>query len=92
MPSSGAFAASSRSIAVSRSMPRRSRRENRHRSDQDTVGMLRDERKEQEELSGKKKAAMSQAKAKRILELEGKKSDIDTHPPRIARPGKPLIR
>ncbi len=73
-------------------MPRKSRREARHRSEQDTVGVLRAERKEQEELSGRKKAEASLAKARRILELEERKKDIGAHPPRIARPGKPLIR
>lgn len=54
--------------------------------------MRREERKEQEELAGKKKIEAAKSKALRILEMEQKKKDIDAHPPRIARVGKPLIR
>jgi hypothetical protein len=54
--------------------------------------MRRAERKEQEELAGRKKREAAQAKAQRVVELKEKKSDINAHPARVARPGKPLRR
>jgi hypothetical protein len=73
-------------------MSRKSRHEQRLLKEQDTVGMRRAERKEQEELAGKKMIEASAAKARRLLELQQEKSDVDAHPPRLARPGKPLKR
>ena len=55
--------------------------------------MRRAERKEQEELAGKKKkteAALT--KAQRMVKLQEKEREIQAHPPRVARVGKPLIR
>ena len=54
--------------------------------------MQRAERKEQEELAGKTKIEGARTKALRMVKLQERKSDIDAHPPRIARIGKPLIR
>ena len=54
--------------------------------------MSREERKEQEELAGKKKIEAAMTKAQRMVKLQEKESDLGAHPPRIARPGKPLIR
>jgi hypothetical protein len=73
-------------------MSRRARREQRLLKEQDTVGMRRAERKELEELAGKKKIEASMTKAQRMMELQKKENDLGAHPPRIARPGKPLIR
>lgn len=73
-------------------MSRRSRKEQRILKEQDTVGMRRAERTEQEVLAGKQKIEAALTKAQRILELKKEKSDIGAHPPRIARPGKPLKR
>lgn len=54
--------------------------------------MRRAERKEQEELAGKKKIEAALTKAQRLRELQKENSDIDAHPARVARPGKPLKR
>jgi len=73
-------------------MSRKTRHVDKLRHEEDTVGARRAERQEQEELAGKKKIEAAKTKALRILELEEKKKDIDAHPPRVARVGKPLIR
>ena len=73
-------------------MSRRTRREERLLEEQDTVGLQRAERKEQEELAGRKKIEGARIKAQRLVSLQERKSDIDAHPPRIARIGKPLKR
>jgi hypothetical protein len=52
--------------------------------------MRRAERKEQEEVAGKRKIEAALTKTQRIAELQKKRSNIDAHPPRIARPGKLL--
>ena len=54
--------------------------------------MQRAARKEQEELAGKKKVEAARTKALWMVKLQERKSDIDAHPPRIARIGKPLKR
>jgi hypothetical protein len=73
-------------------MSRRSRREERLLKEQDTVGMRRDARKEQEELAGRKKTEGALTKVQRMGKLQEKERDINAHPPRIARVGKPLKR
>ncbi len=73
-------------------MSRRTRHLEKLRHEEDTVGHRRDERKEQEELAGKKKIEAAKAKALRAQEMEREKRDIDAHPPRVARVGKPLKR
>lgn len=73
-------------------MSRRTRNVDKLRHEEDTVGARRAERHEQEELAGKRKIEAAKAKALRAQELEREKRDIDAHPPRIARIGKPLKR
>jgi hypothetical protein len=73
-------------------MSRRSRREDRLRNEQDTVGAQRAERLEQEELAGKKKDVTAITKAQRMIRLEEKERDISAQPRRTARVGKPLKR
>ena len=73
-------------------MSRRTRREDRLLKEQDTVGMERAERKEREKLAGRKKDEQARIKAQRMLSLQERKNDIDAHPPRVARIGKPLKR
>jgi hypothetical protein len=73
-------------------MPRRSRHEQRHLSDQDTVGMRRAERKEQEELAGLDRNKTAADRAQRIAANEGKENDPAPRPRHVARVGKPLKR
>jgi len=73
-------------------MSRRSRQEQKYRTEQDTVGAQRAERKEQEELAGLDRNKAAVTKALRMAALEDKVQNAAPRPRRIARVGKPLKR
>lgn len=73
-------------------MPRRSRQEQRHLSEQDPVGTHRADRKEQEELAGLDRNKTAELRAQRIAATEGPESVQAHRPRRVARVGKPLKR
>ena len=73
-------------------MPRRARHEQRHLSEQDTVGMRRAERKEQEELAGLDRTKAAVTKAQRMAAMEAKENEAAQGPRHVARVGKPLKR
>lgn len=88
----GRFSVAGCSFPPPLQVSRNSRREQRLRQDQSTVGMRRAERKEQEALAQTKKNEATLTKAQRIMELQKERNDINPRPARIARPGKPLKR
>jgi hypothetical protein len=73
-------------------MPRRSRQEQRHLSEQDPVGTHRADRKEQEELAGLDRNKTAVTRAQRMAANEGKETENAPRPRRVARVGKPLKR